>query len=90
MNIIIKQSFAKDCEWVEKETLLKVKKFLELIEKMSILTLFQMFDIKKLKGYNNYYRIRMGNYRIGLKIEWKEIQVIRIKQRKDIYKVFPG
>lgn len=24
-------------------------------------------NLKKLKGYTNYYRIRTGNYRIGLK-----------------------
>ncbi len=29
----------------------------------------QIVQFKKLKGYKQYYRIRIGNYRIGVKIE---------------------
>ncbi len=30
--------------------------------------MFATLDIKKMKGYQGYYRIRVGNYRIGCKV----------------------
>ena len=43
---------------------------------------------KKLKGYKNSYRIRVGDYRVIYEIEDKvlRILVIAIGHRKDIYK----
>ncbi|MEO6148829.1 MAG: type II toxin-antitoxin system RelE/ParE family toxin [Mucilaginibacter sp.] len=46
-------------------------------------------NLKKLKGYKIAYRIRSGDYRIGLFIENDIVEFIRISHRKDIYKVFP-
>jgi len=42
---------------------------------------------KKLKGYKNSYRIRVGNYRAIYEIKDKELRilVIAIGHRKDIY-----
>ena len=30
--------------------------------------IFHDFDVQRMSGYNNYYRIRIGHYRIGCKI----------------------
>jgi len=46
-------------------------------------------NLKKLKGFKNVYRIRIGEYRIGLFIEKGTVEFARIVHRKDIYKVFP-
>jgi mRNA interferase RelE/StbE len=47
-------------------------------------------NIKKLIGYTSYYRIKMGVYRIGIElINDKEIKLITVLHRKDIYKKFP-
>jgi mRNA interferase RelE/StbE len=41
---------------------------------------------KKLIGYANYYRIKIGNYRLGYeKIDAKTIRLITIAHRRDIY-----
>ncbi len=45
-------------------------------------------NLKKLKGYKDYCRIRIGNYRIGLKIESNKI-FVAFQDRKGIYKNFP-
>ena len=51
---------------------------------------FTNLDIRRLKGYKDYYRIRIGNYRIGLKLDrCDKIIFYRVKSRGDIYKVFP-
>ena len=46
-------------------------------------------SVKKLKGYDNYYRIRKGDFRIGIKIEGATVTFLRCLPRKDIYKYFP-
>ncbi|WP_374754821.1 type II toxin-antitoxin system RelE family toxin [Dyadobacter psychrophilus] len=44
---------------------------------------------KKLKGFSNAYRIRIGDYRVGIFVENNIVELARIAHRKDIYKVFP-
>ena len=45
--------------------------------------------LKKLSGYKNAFRIKIGDYRIGIFIENDNVEFSRLVHRKDIYKVFP-
>ena len=47
--------------------------------------------IEKMKGYDDKYKIRVGNYRIGITIDKKAKVIIcqRIAHRREIYRVFP-
>jgi len=47
--------------------------------------------VQKLEGYHEYYKIRFGNYRVGLKIDFEEkvIEFRRVRHRRDIYRWFP-
>lgn len=52
---------------------------------------FDLGYLKKMKGYLDKYKIRVGDYRIGISLE-KETQTLicqRVAHRKDIYRVFP-
>ncbi len=49
----------------------------------------QISQLKKLKGYKQYYRIRIGDYRIGIKIEAEIVIFVDIDHRKNIYRIFP-
>jgi len=52
--------------------------------------IFQDFDIHKMRGYAEYYRIRSRNYRIGCSITPEDgIIFYRVKSREEIYRVFP-
>lgn len=46
---------------------------------------------EKMTGYRDYYKIRIGSYRIGLRINQADhlIEFQRVLHRKDIYRVFP-
>ena len=48
-------------------------------------------ELKKLKGYKEgiYYRIKLGDYRIGVTIENDLVTFVVFRHRKDIYKSFP-
>ncbi|HNV38993.1 MAG TPA: type II toxin-antitoxin system RelE/ParE family toxin [Methanoculleus sp.] len=42
-----------------------------------------------MRGYQNYYRIRVGQYRIGCRIQDETLIFYRVKSRDEIYGVFP-
>ena len=43
----------------------------------------------RLKGVGQHYRIRVGEYRIGLSMEGDTAVVTRFLHRRDIYRHFP-
>ena len=51
---------------------------------------FEAGYVERMKGYRDKYRIRMGNYRIGLTIDQKNRVIIcqRIAHRRNIYRIF--
>lgn len=49
----------------------------------------QIRQLKKIKGYKQFYRIRIGDYRIGIKIEADMVIFVDIDHRKNIYRIFP-
>jgi mRNA interferase RelE/StbE len=45
--------------------------------------------IERMKGYPGFYKIRFGEYRVGLKLEGDTVILERVLHRKDIYRYFP-
>jgi len=50
----------------------------------------ELKNVKKLVGFQNYYRIKIGDYRLGIELKNPTtVRFIIIAHRKDIYKKFP-
>ena len=45
--------------------------------------------IRKLSGYQEFYRLRYSDYRIGISVKKDRMIFFRVMHRKDIYKYFP-
>jgi mRNA interferase RelE/StbE len=45
--------------------------------------------VKRIEGYPGYFRIRIGDYRLGVKLTENQIEIIRFLHRKEIYRRFP-
>ena len=89
ISCLYKKIFLKDLSEVHPDHRGNIEK-LVFEEIPALSSVFKAFDIKKMKGYDTYYRIRKGQYRIGIKIEDSQTVVFyRVKNRSDIYKVFP-
>ncbi len=52
---------------------------------------FGLGVLEQMKGYPGKYKIRMGQYRIGITLDKQRKIVVchRIAHRKDIYRLFP-
>jgi mRNA interferase RelE/StbE len=88
VNIEFRDSFAKDLKGVKGKGLLgRVREVIEAVEKADSLT--ELPNLKKLKGGGNYFRVRVGDYRVGVALENDTVVFVRFLNRKDIYKHFP-
>jgi mRNA interferase RelE/StbE len=89
VKIQFKESFAKDLKKKSRENnlLARVKEIIKAVEAAQ--SLDEMNNVKKLKAEGNYCRIRVGDYRIGLKIEKETLVFVRFLHRSEIYRYFP-
>lgn len=88
MKVDFRESFAKDLKQIaEKALFKKVEQLIKVVEFANRLA--EIPGIKKLTGATNYYRVRIGNYRVGLLVHGQTVTFVRILHRKDIYRYFP-
>lgn len=88
MQVYFEESFEKDLKRVKDRKILKrVKETIETIKNAE--SLRSLTNIQKLKGYETYYRIRLGDFRLGIEIEGEKVIFVRFLHRKDIYRYFP-
>ncbi len=88
MNLEFKGSFVKDLKKIKKKQLQgQIRELIEKVEASANIT--ELESMKKLSGSDVYYRIRLGDYRVGLKIENNTVYFVRFLHRKDIYRYFP-
>jgi mRNA interferase RelE/StbE len=88
MRVEFKKSFLKDLKKL-KDKQLKELIFDCIVQVEAAQHLGQIRNLKKLTGYDDYFIIRIGDYRIGLKIENEIVFFVVFEHRKDIYKEFP-
>lgn len=89
MKVAFKKSFLKDLKKLrDKQLKNSIAKAIEDMEAAKELT--QVKNLKKMEGYSTFYRIRIGDYQIGLQLMDKElIYFVAFDHRKDIYTHFP-
>ena len=89
MKTAFKKSFARDLKThsKNKDLLSRIQKTILEIEAADNIT--NVKNLKKLKAEGSYYRIRIGNYRIGLTIENEIITFVRALHQSEIYRYFP-
>ncbi len=88
MRIRFRGSFKKDLKHIKDQHLLgQVGDVIDEIKSSASLT--EIKNITKLKGYDNFYRIRIGDFRLGLQFSDGEVIFVRFLHRKEIYRFFP-
>lgn len=88
MLSLFRESFSKDLSTInDSKVLSRIERI--ILEVESAKSISEINNIKKLKGAKTAFRIRVGDYRIGLFIKGEVTEFIRVLHRKDIYKYFP-
>lgn len=88
MRLEFRRSFLKDIRRIKdisiRERLTQVLRHLEDAE-----DIISIKDLKQMTGTSEYYRLRIGSHRLGLKKVNDSLEIIRFLPRGEIYKKFP-
>jgi mRNA interferase RelE/StbE len=88
VNTRFRESFEKDLAAIRDAGLLRrIQKVIELVE--SAKTFQQVPHLKRLETKGKYFRIRLGDYRLGLVFEQGSVTFVRCLHRREIYRYFP-
>lgn len=82
-------SFIRDLKKLKKTAIYSnIKSIaLEIIPQCQDLT--EINNLKKIKGSTDAYRIRIGDYRLGVFIKDETVTFSRVLHRKEVYRYFP-
>lgn len=88
MKLVFLKRFDKDLDKISSKLVRnQLADLIELLERVDNISAIP--NLKKLKRHHTAYRIRIGDYRVGIFIEENGIEFARIAHRKDIYNIFP-
>lgn len=90
MKIVFTAEFVKEYKafkYRDKTLAIKIEKIIDSVRNSS--HTLEIPNIKKLKGYKEYFRIRTGKYRLGVKIIEDTVFFAVFDIRDKIYKRFP-
>jgi mRNA interferase RelE/StbE len=89
VNIQYLPSFIKDLKALKSTPYYESIRKFSFEEIIEISSFEEINNIKKLQGYDNAYRIRIGDYRLGIIFYGEALIFERVLHRKDIYRYFP-
>jgi mRNA interferase RelE/StbE len=88
VKVEFRGSFEKDIGKIRDADLLeRIKLTIEEVEATE--SLLDLSNVKKLNADGDLYRIRVGDYRIGLACEDDIVIFIRFLHRREMYRYFP-
>lgn len=88
MKTRFRKSFARDLRKIkDRELRERIAAAIEQVEEAQAPA--EIGDLKKMAGEGSYFRIRVGEYRIGVEIEGDTVEFVRCLSRRDLYKHFP-
>lgn len=88
MKTAFRETFARDLKKIKDRALLKrVGQTISKVEQADKLQ--EIAGLKAITGPGPFFRLRIGDYRIGIVVEADEVEFVRILHRKEIYRRFP-
>jgi mRNA interferase RelE/StbE len=88
VRVSFEASFARDLKGIKDKALLRrVEQVIAEVKATTALS--EIKNLVKMRGYATFYRIRLGDYRIGIEVLEDEVVFVRMLHRRDIYRYFP-
>ena len=89
MKVEYLPTFIKDMKKLKKQPIYFQIKNFAFNEVLTYKNVLEIKNLKKIKGSNYAYRVRVKDYRIGIFVENDIITFSRVLHRKEIYRYFP-
>lgn len=88
MTVTFRASFLRDLKAIDDVRLLRrVEKIIHALEGAD--SLAEIPQLKHLQGYTHFYRVRIGDLRMGLHVDGNRVDCVRILHRREVYRYFP-
>jgi mRNA-degrading endonuclease RelE of RelBE toxin-antitoxin system len=89
LKVEYRQLFLKDLKKLRKQPVYQriFSLAFEILPNVEDLT--ELSNVKAMKGYPNRYRIRIGDYRVGIEISGEQVEIMRVLHRRKFYRYFP-
>ena len=89
MKVEYRQLFLKDLKKLKKQPVYQrvLNLAFEILPNAEDLT--GLNNVKAMKGYPHRYRIRIGDYRVGIEVSGEQVEVMRVLHRREFYRYFP-
>ena len=88
MKVEPNRGFTRDLRRIRSSELRqRVLRKIEELEEASDIT--EVRGVVKMTGEGSYYRIRIGEYRLGIAVDGDEATLLRFLHRSEIYQSFP-
>lgn len=88
MKTAFQSRFAKDLRAIKEQNLHdRVAELIQTVEQAADLSAIP--NLKRLRAAGGYYRVRLGEYRVGLTVRGGVVCFVRCLHRKEIYRYFP-
>jgi mRNA-degrading endonuclease RelE of RelBE toxin-antitoxin system len=88
MQVEFRKTFKQELKNLKDGKVLKrIQRVVEEVELANALS--DIRNIKLLQGHEDFYRIRVGDYRVGLFVEGETVAFVRVLHRKEVYRYFP-
>jgi mRNA interferase RelE/StbE len=88
VKILHQKRFLQDLAKIPSTSRSSIEKF-AFEEILTLKSLAESRKIERMKGYKQYYKVRFGDYRVGLRLDDETVVFERVLNRKDIYRFFP-
>ncbi len=88
MEIRYRTSFGRDLRRERNSDLRRrVERIVEQLQRAP--SVASVPSLASMRGYANHYRIRVGDYRLGIIVDDDTVILVRLLHRRDIYRHFP-
>ena len=88
MQVAYEAAFLRDLKRIRsKKVRRQVQRVIEEVKRAS--KPHEIPGLTKLRSYETFYRIRVGDYRMGIEIVNDIVIFVRFLHRRDIYRYFP-
>jgi len=89
MEVLYRKTFLKDMKKLKNRPAYDRVFQLAFYDLPKSEALQDLAGLRPMKGYPNRYRIRIGNYRVGIESSGNKVELIRVLHRRDVYRYFP-
>jgi mRNA interferase RelE/StbE len=88
MRVGFRAAFLKDLDAIQDQRMLqRLERVIRTLERAASLP--EVPQVKRLRGHPDSYRIRIGDFRLGLQLVGQQVECVRFLHRREIYRFFP-